>query len=142
MANKTITDLTAGTAPDGTELVHVQQGSNSRKLTIDEVLALVRTSISTETGTSYTTVLADFAGGVVKLMSNASAITVTVGASVAGDEPCTFIQTGSGAVSFTPDAGVTINSLSGDLTIAGQNGSATLVRTATNVYYLIGALTT
>lgn len=33
MADKKISDLTAGTTPDGTELLEVEQGSNSRKLT-------------------------------------------------------------------------------------------------------------
>lgn len=37
MANKTIAELTAGTAPDGTELVHGVQGGNSRKFTLAQL---------------------------------------------------------------------------------------------------------
>lgn len=37
MADKKISDLTAGDAPDGTELVEVEQGGNSRQLTTKQV---------------------------------------------------------------------------------------------------------
>ncbi|MGV8830355.1 MAG: hypothetical protein ACOH2N_00125 [Devosia sp.] len=39
MANKTVAELTAGDPPDGTELLHGVQGSNSRKFTLANLLA-------------------------------------------------------------------------------------------------------
>lgn len=41
MADKEITDLTAASDPDGTELVHVDQSGNSRKMTTQQVADLL-----------------------------------------------------------------------------------------------------
>lgn len=92
--------------------------------------------------TAYSTQEADFAGDVVRRMNNASAITVTVEPSMTNQQPCTFIQTGAGTVTFAQGTGVTIQSLSGNLDIAGQYGSATLIPDVdtANLYYLVGAL--
>lgn len=96
------------------------------------------------TATAYSTVSADFTGNVVRRMNNASAQTVTVEPNMTGGQPVTFIATGAGAVSFVAGTGVTIHSAGGNLTIAGQYGSATLIPDAdtADTYYLIGNLTT
>ena len=143
MANKQISALTAATSPlAGTELIHVQEGANSRQSTVQEIVDLSDVPVTVEevTATSYTTVLADFAGGKAKKMNNASAQTVTVAPSISGTQACFFYQHGAGTVTFAPGAGVTINSLSSNLDLAGQWGSASLIRTATDEYLLVGAL--
>jgi hypothetical protein len=43
MADKNPSGLTAASSPDGTEIVHVVQGGNSRKLTLDDILAITHT---------------------------------------------------------------------------------------------------
>ena len=103
--------------------------------------AMVQTEI---TATAYSTVSADFAGDVIRRMNNAATQTITVEPSMTGGQPVTFIRTGAGAVTFAAGVGVTIHSAGGNLSIADQYGSATLVPDATtaNTYYLIGNLTT
>lgn len=94
--------------------------------------------------TAHTVTDVDLSGNVVRKMNNAAAITVTVAPDLTGTEPCTWIQTGAGQVTFAPGAGVTISSADGNLSIAAQYGSASLIPDAalSNTYYLIGHLTT
>jgi hypothetical protein len=40
MADKQISELTAAGTLDGTEIVHIVQSGNSRKVTLDDVVAL------------------------------------------------------------------------------------------------------
>jgi len=98
-------------------------------------------AVDEETATTYTTVLADFAGNVVKKMNNASDITVTVAASISAADAVTFIQEGAGQVIFVEDSGVTIKCKgSGDRTV-GQYSAATLIPdldAGADVYWLIG----
>lgn len=103
------------------------------------------TMVQTElTGTTHTVDNTDLAGHIVRRMNNAAAITITVAPDLTGTEPATFIQTGAGVVTFAPGAGVTLHSAGGNLSIANQYGSATLIPDATtaNVYYIVGNLTT
>lgn len=95
-----------------------------------------------ETGTTYSLTNADLTGEVVRRFSNASAITLTVTASLTNKQPITVIQTGAGTLTFAEDTGVTIQSLSGNLSLSGQYASATLIPDAdtADLYYLIGAL--
>jgi hypothetical protein len=115
-----------------------------RFLDIQEKANRSRMSQGEETGTTYSTVDDDWIGNVVKKMNNASAITVTVDSPPADPQPCTFVQTGAGAVSFVAGSGVTIHSAGGNLTIADQYGSATLIpdTDVADTFYLIGNLTT
>ncbi len=121
----------SGTWPAGVSLVG-PEGS---------VATMVQTEI---TATAYSTVNGDFAGNVIRRMNNVSAQTITVEPSMTGGQPVTFIAAGAGAVSFAEGVGVTIHSAGGNLTIADQYGSATLIPDAdtANTYYLIGNLTT
>lgn len=97
--------------------------------------------VNTISGTTYNTAAADvFAKN---LTTSASAVTITVldSAFAVGDEAL-YIQDGAGQVTFTPDAGVTINTYPISTNkIAGENGKAWLVKTATNTFYLSGDLT-
>lgn len=104
-------------------------------------------TINAQTGTTYTFVLADGSGAgsqPLVTLSNAGAITVTVPANGTAAFPVgtqiDCIQQGAGKVSFTPAGGVTINSKASNLSIAAQYVSATLIKTATNTWTLIGDL--
>ena len=93
-----------------------------------------------QTGTTYTPVLTD-AGDVVTL-TNGSAITVTVPLNSSVAFPIgtqiTFAQMGAGQVTFAGAVGVTIYSADSDLKLRTQYSSATLIKTATNTWLLIG----
>jgi hypothetical protein len=94
-----------------------------------------------QTGTTYTTVLAD-AGKLVEL-NNASAITLTVptNASVAyavGTQ-INLLQTGAGQVTVAGTSGVTVNATPG-LKLRAQWSSATLIKRATDTWVLVGDL--
>lgn len=100
-----------------------------------------------QTGTSYTLVIGD-AGDVVE-MSNASAnvLTVPPNSSVAFPVGTAIdvVQTGAGATTVTPGAGVTINYYSptsaATRSIKAQWAAATLIKRATDTWVLIGNLT-
>ncbi len=76
--------------------------------------------------------------------STATSMTVTfpANATSAIDVGCVFNFEGSstGTVAFAAAGGVTLNSLGGALTLAGQFGVATAVKVATNVWLLTGPL--
>jgi hypothetical protein len=98
--------------------------------------------INTQTGISYTLVLGD--SGQMVTLNNASSITLTVptNASVAfpvGTE-VDLTQLGAGQVSVAGSGGVTIDSYSGYLKIAGQYAGATLKKIATDTWILVGNL--
>lgn len=97
---------------------------------------------NTQTGTSYTIVLADAQKFVT--MSNASASTWTVppNSSVAftiGDQ-VNVVQLGAGQVTITAGSGVTINSEGSKLKLKGQYAAATVLKTATDNWVAIGNL--
>jgi hypothetical protein len=99
-------------------------------------------AFNAQTGTTYTFVLAD--AGKMVTFANASAQTVTVppNSSVAFDVGTQIILQGilAGVVTLVAGAGVTINSKDAALAIDGQWAAVTLIKTATNVWSLIGAL--
>ena len=96
--------------------------------------------LNTQTGTTYTLVAAD-AGDLVTL-TNSSPITLTVptNASVpfATGSQITIIQSGSGNVTVAGAVGVTVSSADGDLKLRTQWSAATLIKTNTNNWVLIG----
>ncbi|AWY09387.1 hypothetical protein vBRpoPV13_30 [Ruegeria phage vB_RpoP-V13] len=97
-------------------------------------------SIVEETTTARVASNGDLAGSVLVEMNNAGAQTYTVNSGLTGTEPVTLIQKGAGAVTVVAGASVTINSLDGNLKLAGQYASATLIPSGTDNYYLVGAL--
>jgi hypothetical protein len=101
-------------------------------------------SANTQTGTTYTLVLAD-ASKLVTL-SNASAITLTVPANSSVAYPAgtqiLLAQLGVGQVTVAAAGGVTVSSRGTALKIAGQYGMATLVKTGTDTWILSGDITT
>lgn len=98
--------------------------------------------INAQTGTTYTLVIGD--KGKLVTMSNASANTLTVppNSSVAfAVNSVLYIEmTGAGTTTIAEGAGVTINSKDSALDISGQYGQAALIKTATDVWSLVGAL--
>jgi hypothetical protein len=99
-------------------------------------------AINAQTGTTYTFVLAD--AGKMVTFANASAQTITVppNSSVAFTVGTQIVLQGilAGAVTLVAGAGVTVNSKDAALAIDGQWAAVTLIKTATDVWSLIGAL--
>lgn len=104
-------------------------------------LELVQNS---QTGTTYTLALTD-AGGFVEL-SNASAVTLTIPPNSSVAFPVRtridIIAQGAGQVAIAAGAGVTIRSAGSKLKLTGQYSGATLVKRATDEWYLIGDIAT
>ena len=102
-------------------------------------------SINSQTGTTYTPVLAD-AGKIVTL-NNASAITLTIPPNSSVAYPVgsslTFINIGAGLTTFAQGSGVTIASSGVTATapsITAQHNSATCIKIATDTWQVIGAI--
>ena len=98
--------------------------------------------INAQTGTTYTSILAD--NGKIVELSNTSGITVTVppNSSVAYPIGCQIqlLQTNTGQVTVAPGAGVTINANPG-LKIRGRWSAATLIKRASDTWVLVGDIT-
>ena len=98
--------------------------------------------INAQTGTTYTFVLAD--AGKMVTSSNGSAQTLTVppNSSVAYAVGTQVIvqNIGSANATLAEGSGVTINSKDDNKEIDGQYAAATLIKTATDAWSLIGAL--
>lgn len=109
--------------------------------TLDESNRITGTPGNAQTGTTYTLVLSD-AGKLVTL-SNASAIALTIPTNDSVAFPVNtridLAQLGAGKVTVG-GAGVTINSKSGNKSIGAQYVGATLVKTATDTWLLLGDL--
>lgn len=98
-------------------------------------------SINAQTGTTYTTVLAD--GGKLVTLSNASAITLTIPPNSSVAYPIgtklDFIQIGAGQVTVAGGTGVTVNSTP-TLKFRAQHSGASCVKIATDTWQLVGDL--
>jgi len=131
-----ITGVTAGTGITG--------GGTSGTVTVTadtSVVAPVTLSTSAQTS-SYTLVLADAYKIVEMNVASGNTLTVPDNTSVAfpvGTQ-ITVIQTGAGQTTLAGASGVTVNSKDGNLNIAGQWGSATLIKRATDTWVAIGNL--
>ena len=105
-------------------------------------LATAMIAINAQTGTTYTTVLAD--DGKLITCSNAAAIALTIppNSSVAygiGTQ-INIAQLGAGQVTITAGAGVTLNSAGAKLKLNAQYAVATCVKTDTNIWFVVGNL--
>lgn len=102
---------------------------------------IAQSALNAQTGTTYTTVLAD-ASKLVTL-SNASAITLTIPANSSVAYPVgtkiDFAQTGAGQVTVAGAGGVTVNATPG-LKFRAQYSAATCIKTATDTWLLVGDL--
>ena len=107
-----------------------------------DAVATAMIAINAQTGTTYTTVLAD--DGKLITCSNAAAISVTIppNSSVAygiGTQ-INFAQLGAGQVTLVAGAGVTLNSAGAKLKLSAQYAVATCVKTDTNTWFVVGNL--
>jgi hypothetical protein len=117
--------------------VFVSEALNAFEAGLNETIPL-----NAQTGTTYTLAVGD-AGELVTL-ANASAITLTVptNASVpfAIGTQITIARAGSGSLTVVGDTGVTVSSADGNLKLRVQWSAATLIKTNTNSWILIGDL--
>ena len=104
---------------------------------------LINVGINTQTGTTYTTVLAD--NGKLVTQSNASAITTTIAAFGSVAYPVgsqiNFTQLGAGQVTIQGDTGVTIVStgaIAATPKLRAQYSTATAICLASNSWLVIG----
>jgi hypothetical protein len=118
--------------------VFVSEALNAFEAGLNETIPL-----NTQTGTTYTLV-ADDAGQLITL-SNASGITLTVptNASVpfANGTQITIAQTNSGQVTVAGAVGVTVSASDSATKLRTQYSAATLIKTGTNSWILIGDIT-
>ena len=98
-------------------------------------------AINAQTGTTYTTVLAD--GGKLVTLSNGSAITLTIPPNSSVAYPIgtklDFIQIGAGQVTVAGGTGVTVNSTP-TLKFRAQHSGASCIKIATDTWQLVGDL--
>jgi len=131
------------TGTDGQNALEVADGDVeiTDQLTVSGGL-VAPLAINAQTGTTYTFVLAD--AGKMVTSSNGSAQTLTVppNSSVAYATGTQIIvqAIGSGTATLAEGSGVTINSKDSNKDIDGQYAAATLIKTATDAWSLIGAL--
>jgi hypothetical protein len=99
-------------------------------------------AFNAQVGTTYTFVLADAGKMVTSANAGAQTITVPPNSSVAFAVGTQIILQGilAGVVTLVAGVGVTVNSKDSNLDIDGQWAAVTLIKTATDVWSLIGAL--
>ena len=121
-----------------------QSFTASQVLTAAEqnALATAMIAINAQTGTTYTTVLAD--DGKLVTCDNAASIALTIppNSSVAygvGTQ-INIAQLGAGTVTITAGAGVTLNSAGAKLKTDAQYAVATCVKTDTDTWFVVGNL--
>jgi hypothetical protein len=115
--------------------VFVSEALNAFEAGLNETIPL-----NTQTGTTYTLVAGD-AGDLVTLNnSSAIALTVPLNSSVAfaTGTQITIAQAGAGKVTVAGAVGVTVNGAGGLLSLRTQWSAATLIKTDTNSWILIG----
>jgi len=102
---------------------------------------VINLATNAQSGTSYTSVLAD--NGKLVEMSNSSANTFTVplnsSVAYAIGAQINILQTGTGQTTVAPTSGVTINATPG-LKLRAQWSSATLIKRGTDTWVLAGDL--
>lgn len=105
-------------------------------------LAIAMVALNAQTGTTYTTVLAD--DGKLITLDNASAITLTIppnGTVAYGiGTQINIMQLGAGQVTIAPGAGVTLRSAGSKLKTSAQYAVATCCKIATDTWVVIGNL--
>ena len=104
----------------------------------DAIPSLPTPGVSEETGTTYTIAAGDAQNTV--FVNNATGTTVTVDDVLDVGERIDFVQKGAGAITFAAGSGVTLNSKDALLSTAAQYAGVTVIKEATNTYYLIGNL--
>jgi hypothetical protein len=138
--------INIGAAPNDSTGDTIRDGGDKINGNFTELYAAVAAPppgpSSAQSGTSYTAVLGD--KNTYIRFTNASPVTFTIppNSSVAFpiDTVIEIEQAGAGALTVAAGSGVTINSRSADLTLAGQYAVAFLKKVATNTWTLNGDL--
>jgi hypothetical protein len=98
--------------------------------------------INTQTGTTYTLVLAD--AGKLITSDNGSSVTITVPPNSSVGFPIgtriDILSIGAGLTTLAEGAGVTIDSKDSHKRLSAQGSAASLIQLATNSWFLIGDL--
>jgi hypothetical protein len=125
------------------DLTTAQTLTNKTLTTPTLTSPLINVGINAQTGTTYTTVLAD--NGKLVTQTNASAITTTIPPNSSVAYPVgaqlNVAQLGAGQVTFAQGAGVTIVSTGATASapkLRAQYSTATAVQTATDTWLVIG----
>lgn len=108
-------------------------------ITSNEGYRIGSSAINAQTGTTYTLLSSD--NGKIVTCSNSNAITVTVPSGLGAGFTCTIIALGTGKVTLAQNS-TTLNWYggTGNVTIAGQYGSAALVAYSENTFSVSGTL--
>lgn len=133
-ASGDITGVTAGTGLSG--------GGTSGSVTVSFDYSVGNQSVESAQTASYTLVIGD--AGKLVTMSNASAnnLTVPPNSSVAFPTGTRIdvIQKGAGQTTVVAGAGVTLNSKGSALKLTGQYSGCSLIKYATNSWFVVGDL--
>ena len=101
-------------------------------------------TLNEQTVTTYNLVLTDAHKTVI--ITNGSAIDARIPTNAGTAFPIgtriEIIQGGAGQITITPTSGVTVNSSGGKTKLAAQYAVATILKVATNTWYLFGDITT
>jgi hypothetical protein len=115
--------------------------NSTGNVTIDKLLNFAGTPSEQQTG-DYTLVLAD-KGKVLRINSATNrTVTIPLNSSVAFpiDTEIAILRYGTGTVSISPTAGVTLESKNAERKISGQFGSVALKKIGTDEWVLVGSL--
>ena len=125
-----------------TEISYLDNAASNIQTQLNDTTTL-DLNLNAQTGTSYTLVIGDNYGMVT--LSNANAITLTVPPNSSVAFPVganiTIVQTGAGQVTVSPGSGVTIYAAGSATKLRVQYSAATLIKTATNTWILVGDIT-
>jgi len=146
MAEVKISELTAkGSNLETSDLLIISKSDGSGGYDSKYITGAELTNVTIDNKTaSYTLVLAD-ANKLIEV-NNGSANTLGVPLNSTDAFPIgtqvLIAQQGAGQTTITPVSGVTLRSSGGKLKIAAQYGVATLIKRATDEWYVAGDLTT
>ena len=146
MAEKKISQLTAkGSNLETSDLLIISKSDGSGGYDSKYITGAELTNVTIDNKTaSYTLVLSD-ANKLIEV-NNASANTLGVPLNSTDAFPIgtqiLVAQQGAGQTTITPVSGVTLRSSGGKLKISAQYGIATLIKRATDEWYVAGDLTT
>ena len=133
--NLASTDLFAIAESDGSG------GFASKKITGAQ---LKDSTLNEQTVTTYNLVLTDAHKTVI--VTNGSAIDLKIptnsGIAFSIGTRIEIIQGGAGQITIVPSGGVTVNSSGGKTKLSAQYAVATILKVATNTWYLFGDITT
>lgn len=141
-ASKNIKSLSTGTYPSLTELAYVKGVTSAIQTQIDTKTSKLITA--NRQTSSYTLVLTDADKLVEMNVAGANDLTVPLNSSVAFPIGTQILlaQYGAGQTTVVATGGVTIRSAGSALKINKQYSGATLIKIATDEWYLLGDITT